>query len=128
MKNRPPYDLHEVLRLYNVFQVCACTYIVFGAWYFHDYSLLTFSECIQSPQPVRADDTHVPASLIQFHIDFYLFLLLRLFELIETVFFVLRKKFNQVSALHIYHHISTILITWIFLKYRGGRITNLERK
>lgn len=28
------------------------------------------------------------------------------------MFFVLRKKFNQVSALHLYHHVSTLYIVW----------------
>jgi hypothetical protein len=119
MKNREPYNLSEVLRLYNIFQVFACTFIVVRAHFIHNYSFLTYSKCIKSPPGVNEDD-RTSVDLITFHIDFYLFMILRLFELIETIFFVLRKKFNQVSILHMYHHISTITITWIFLKYRGG--------
>ncbi|XP_070505842.1 very long chain fatty acid elongase F-like, partial [Chironomus tepperi] len=48
------------------------------------------------------------------------FIILRLSELLETVFFVLRKKFKQVSMLHVYHHISTVVLLWIFLLYSGG--------
>ena len=47
-------------------------------------------------------------------------LLVRLAELVETVFFVLRKKQNQVSHLHVYHHVSTILLLWSFFKYSAG--------
>ncbi|XP_055932177.1 uncharacterized protein LOC129962431 [Argiope bruennichi] len=34
--------------------------------------------------------------------------------LFDTIFFVLRKKQNQISFLHVYHHIVTcLLVTWI---------------
>lgn len=46
--------------------------------------------------------------------------MLRIFELLETVFFVLRKKWNQITFLHVVHHVSSILIFWMFLKYSGG--------
>jgi hypothetical protein len=95
MKNRPPYNLLEVLRLYNAFQVCACTYIVLRSHIIHHYSFLTFSKCVQSPHPVGPNEV-LSVPQVQFHIDTYLFMTLRLLELIETVFFVLRKKFNQV--------------------------------
>lgn len=121
MKNRTPYDITDVLRLYNVFQVFCCTFIVASAFFYHGYSFSTFSKCIPSPSPVTPDDK-VNLDLVKFHIDGYLFMLLRLFELIETIFFVLRKKFNQVSLLHMYHHISTITLVWLFLKYRGGKM------
>lgn len=41
-------------------------------------------------------------------------------ELIETIIFILRKKYNQVSKLHVYHHSSTFLLGWIGVKYIGG--------
>lgn len=47
-------------------------------------------------------------------------LLVRVAELVETVFFVLRKKQNQVSHLHVYHHVSTIILLWAFFKYSAG--------
>ncbi|CAG9810026.1 unnamed protein product [Chironomus riparius] len=121
MKDKPPFDLDDLLKLYNVFQVCCCTYIVLAAHFIHGYSFFTFSKCILSPEPVGEEDP-VSLHLVRFHIDGYLFMLLRLLELIETVFFVLRKKYNQVSILHVYHHISTIVLCWLFLKYRGGRM------
>lgn len=48
------------------------------------------------------------------------FVILRIFELSETVFFVLRKKRQQITFLHIYHQVSSVLIFWSFLKYSGG--------
>lgn len=52
----------------------------------------------------------------------YLTFLLKLVELVETVFFVLRKKQSQVSKLHVYHHVSTATLCWIMVKYAGGKI------
>lgn len=45
----------------------------------------------------------------------------RLAELVEAVFFVLRKKDIQISFLHLYHHISTIVLLWTFFKYSAGK-------
>ncbi|KAG5310884.1 ELOV4 protein, partial [Acromyrmex insinuator] len=42
---------------------------------------------------------------------------LKLFDYVETCVFVLRKKQNQVSGLHLYHHVSNLVFLWYFLKY-----------
>lgn len=97
MKNREPYNLNELIRVYNVFQVITCTYIVFCAHFYHNYSFFTFTKCIKSPSAVKEGES-APKELILFHIGGYLFMQLRILELIETVFFVLRKKFNQVRG------------------------------
>ena len=100
MKNKAPFDLDDLIKLYNIFQVCCCTYIVLSAHFVHGYSFLTFSKCELSPHSIGVQDT-ASLSLIKFHIDGYLFMMLRLLELVETVFFVLRKKFNQVRIFEV---------------------------
>lgn len=45
------------------------------------------------------------------------FFLLKILDYIETIVFVLRKKNNQVSTLHLYHHVSTLLLTWTVIRY-----------
>lgn len=64
--------------------------------------------------------------MLGIHTFWYYAILLRVIEFIETIFFVLRKKHNQVTFLHIYHHISTIVIFWVFLKYSGGEFSTLR--
>jgi elongation of very long chain fatty acids protein 7 len=44
----------------------------------------------------------------------------KVIELLDTVFFVLRKKQNQVTFLHVYHHTITALFSWGYLKYLPG--------
>jgi len=49
-----------------------------------------------------------------------MYFLLKILDLTDTIFFVLRKKQNQVTFLHIYHHIGIILGSWIAVKYLAG--------
>lgn len=63
--------------------------------------------------------------MLGIHTFWYYVILLRIVEFIETIFFVLRKKHNQVTFLHIYHHISTIVIFWMFLKHSGSEFSAL---
>ncbi|XP_069705033.1 very long chain fatty acid elongase 4-like isoform X2 [Periplaneta americana] len=41
----------------------------------------------------------------------------KIFELADTVFFVLRKKHQQVTFLHVYHHSIMVLVVWYIYKY-----------
>ncbi|KAL1449039.1 hypothetical protein WDU94_000277 [Cyamophila willieti] len=97
-------------------QICVCTYVVYQS-FANDFSVRQslFTTCY----PINKDPTDEKANNI---VDiFYLTYLIKMSELVETVFFVLRKKFNQVSNLHLYHHVSTLLIVWWGARlYPGG--------
>lgn len=109
MKHRQPFKLIGAIRVYNLFQVAAC--IVFLICVNEtNYSLRYAWRCYH----VRISNR---VSVIAWSC-----LILRLTEFIETFFFVLRKKSNQVSELHIYHHISTSAMVWLFLKYSAGEL------
>lgn len=41
---------------------------------------------------------------------------LRGIEVFETLCFVLRKKQNQVSFLHVYHHVAVYWLLWLTIK------------
>lgn len=47
----------------------------------------------------------------------WLWMILKCFDLLDTLFFVLLCKFKHVSFLHVFHHTSTVLITWYALHY-----------
>ncbi|TGZ51829.1 Elongation of very long chain fatty acids protein [Temnothorax longispinosus] len=44
----------------------------------------------------------------------------KIIELLDTVFFVLRKKQNQITFLHVYHHTITAVFSWCYLKFLPG--------
>lgn len=46
----------------------------------------------------------------------YAYFLLKVADLLDTVFFVLRKKTNQISFLHIYHHSIMVLTSYYCTK------------
>uniref|UniRef100_A0A8D8UYL8 Elongation of very long chain fatty acids protein n=1 Tax=Cacopsylla melanoneura TaxID=428564 RepID=A0A8D8UYL8_9HEMI len=50
----------------------------------------------------------------------WLFFMSRLFDLVDTVFFVLRKKQSQVTFLHVYHHTVVALFGWMGTKFVPG--------
>ncbi|CRL04756.1 CLUMA_CG017816, isoform A [Clunio marinus] len=108
METRKPFQLTNFTRVYNILQVILCTVFVTWALKF-GLKIDTFWKCLS--------DFNDREKLLEYKIAQWWFLHLRLAELIETVVFVLRKKQNQVSLLHVYHHISTATIIWMFMKY-----------
>ncbi|XP_076478456.1 very long chain fatty acid elongase 7 isoform X2 [Bombus vancouverensis nearcticus] len=54
------------------------------------------------------------------------YFLMKLLDLLDTAFFILRKKQQQVSFLHVYHHTGMALGSWAATKFLpGGHITFL---
>nr|XP_023023658.1 elongation of very long chain fatty acids protein 7-like [Leptinotarsa decemlineata] len=47
---------------------------------------------------------------------------LKVLDLLDTVFFVLRKSYRQVSFLHVYHHVIMILCSWIGIRFFAGGV------
>lgn len=58
------------------------------------------------------------------HLDliFYLqvFHISRYYKLLDSVFLILRNKTKQISGLFVYHHISTIVFTWLVVTFYPG--------
>lgn len=108
MKDRKPFNLGTFIRCYNIFQIIACSYFVKWA-YDRGFGPRSTWKCI-----LNRTDTN---ELLELYKCNWNFIILRLIELVETVVFVLRKKQNQVSTLHVYHHLSTAGLLWLFLKF-----------
>ncbi|GAB1861221.1 Elongation of very long chain fatty acids protein [Camponotus japonicus] len=109
MKDRPPYKLKTFILLYDLTQILANLWFVkehiaFG--WFSKYNII----CLQLPTP-DSSNTHRIINTI-----WWLFLL-KIFDFVETCIFVLRKKQNQVSKLHVHHHVSNLVTGWLYLKY-----------
>lgn len=48
------------------------------------------------------------------------FMFMKIIEFSDTVFFILRKKFSHVSFLHVYHHSTMAVISWVGFKFVPG--------
>ncbi|XP_064071147.1 very long chain fatty acid elongase 7-like [Vanessa tameamea] len=112
MKNRPSYNIDTIMILYNAIQVICCGYIfvagIIAAW---GWKYKLFCEPI--------DYSNSKSALEIASITYYYFLL-KILDLMDTVFFVLRKKYNQISFLHIYHHTGMVILIWGATTYLPG--------
>lgn len=50
----------------------------------------------------------------------HFYYIVKIIELLDTVFFIMRKKFNQVTFLHVYHHFAMPAASFIGVKYVAG--------
>ncbi|XP_033215559.1 elongation of very long chain fatty acids protein 4-like [Belonocnema kinseyi] len=108
MKNKPAYDLRTFIRCYNIFQIVTNAYIV--------REILAVYPDAAALRCVPGDYSTTPSAL-RIARACYWVSLLKVIDLIETVIFVLRKKNNQITFLHVYHHITTVLAALISLRY-----------
>lgn len=105
MEKRKAFNLKWLLAIYNLLQVATCCYIIYG-FLSNELSIIQFWKC----QSVDYKSNRKANSLLVYS---YQTFLLKLVELAETIFFVLRKKQNQVSKLHVYHHVVRTFIYFI---------------
>ncbi|XP_075221544.1 very long chain fatty acid elongase AAEL008004-like [Lycorma delicatula] len=119
MTYRKPYNLKYVMMAYNLFQV------IYNAW--------LFQKVFQTEGAVKYILNHTchPVDKKENHLRFELFsaawyyFLSKLTDLLDTIFFVLRKKQSHVSFLHVYHHSMMLVSTWAYLKYIRGEQAGL---
>ncbi|KAG5684733.1 hypothetical protein PVAND_013947 [Polypedilum vanderplanki] len=113
MRDRKPFQLTNFIKLYNVFQIVACcafSYIAIVKYnynvYYETWQCRTYDDFAKTPEEL--------VGIFEFY---WYYFILRTVELVETVFFVLRKKPEQASFLHIYHHVSTIVMYYLMNRY-----------
>lgn len=112
MANKKPFDLKYLLIIYNSFQVCGSFYI------FAELLLVAYkSNYSLTCQPVDYSTDPLPMRMVSVLWFYYMS---KLIDLFDTVFFALRKKSNQITVLHVFHHMTMFPYAWIGLKYVGG--------
>ncbi|KAL9697690.1 hypothetical protein quinque_001131 [Culex quinquefasciatus] len=113
MENRKPFCLKTVMNVYNFTQIVLNVYIgttgIYNSIFADDYDWVC-EPINQKSSPARRKLLFVT----------YLYFLSKIVDLLDTVFFVLRKKNNQITFLHIYHHAGMVFATYIFTKFVSG--------
>lgn len=96
MRSREPFNLKSTIRFYNLIEVFLAAYLMYNL---HESvgSFGSFFNCTKAFTFADKSGSKVYglANLI---------ILVRLSEYIDTIFFTLRKKHNQVTFLHVFHH------------------------
>ncbi|XP_014250698.1 elongation of very long chain fatty acids protein AAEL008004-like [Cimex lectularius] len=113
MADRKPFNLHKTLVIYNALQVCVSVFLVYEALDAIWLTKYSYFRC----EPV---DWSVTPETMRIARGFYIYFLAKISELLDTVFFVLRKKQKQITFLHLYHHTTMPMITWGAVKYYPG--------
>ncbi|XP_076277733.1 very long chain fatty acid elongase AAEL008004 [Lasioglossum baleicum] len=112
MENRKPFDLRRVMIFYNLFQV------IFSTWLFNEslvsgwggnYSL----RC----QPVDYSDNPLAMRMAR---GCWWYYFSKFTEFLDTIFFVLRKKNDHISTLHVIHHGCMPMSVWFGVKFTPG--------
>lgn len=52
----------------------------------------------------------------------YFYFLVKVLDLLDTIFFVLRKRTRQISFLHVYHHVAILIGSYIAVAWAPGNI------
>lgn len=109
MKNRDPFQLQKTIVFYNLLQMLFSAYVFYemstSAW-LRGYSF----RC----EPCKIDYGYQSMRTVR---ACWLHLLSKYTELLDTVFFVLRKRFDLVSPLHLVHHGIMPLTIWCGIKF-----------
>ncbi|XP_068979264.1 very long chain fatty acid elongase AAEL008004-like isoform X4 [Bombus flavifrons] len=112
MENRKPFQLKNTLIIYNLFQM------VFSAWLFYE-SLMGgwWDQYSFRCQPV--DYSNNPTAVRMVHACWWYYFS-KFTEFMDTIFFVLRKKNDHVSTLHVIHHGCMPMSVWFGVKFTPG--------
>ncbi|CAB3377388.1 Hypothetical predicted protein [Cloeon dipterum] len=111
MRNRRAFNLDRIIIVYNLLNVLVSAWLFYEAW---DGAWKEYS---YTCQPVDWTDNPKSRRIIR---AMYVYFLVKVIELVDTVFFILRKKLNQASYLHIYHHTGMVMLSWGGTKWLPG--------
>nr|XP_014354043.1 PREDICTED: elongation of very long chain fatty acids protein 4-like isoform X2 [Latimeria chalumnae] len=115
MERREPLSLKHVLLVYNFLLVGLSVYMFYEflvSSVMANYNYLC--------QPVDYSNSKLAMRMARVC---WWFFFSKVIELLDTIFFILRKKFSQVTFLHVYHHATMILNWWLGIKYiPGGQV------
>ncbi|KAF7270766.1 hypothetical protein GWI33_016272 [Rhynchophorus ferrugineus] len=107
MKNKKPYKLKKPIIAYNIVQIIVNFYIFLEGvkiWKTYNWMCEPF------------DASYSEKALWGIRLC-HAYFLIKIVDLLDTVFFVFRKKQSQITVLHVWHHSIMVLGTWIGVKY-----------
>lgn len=111
MKNvKKPINILAVIKFYNLIQVIANIFIIYIGLSDGDFlkNIIT-----------NLTGENVPNYKLKTKLIFlsYLWCILKVSDLFDTIFFILRKKDSHVTFLHVYHHSTTMILAYVVFRY-----------
>ncbi|XP_033335311.1 very long chain fatty acid elongase AAEL008004 [Megalopta genalis] len=112
MENRKPFDLRRVLIVYNLVQV------IFSTWLFYESMVSGWGTHYSFRcQPVDYSDNPLALRMAR---GCWWYYFSKFTEFLDTIFFVLRKKNEQITTLHVIHHGCMPMSVWFGVKFTPG--------
>lgn len=112
MKDRPPYNIQNIIIAYNFFQTLLSLWIFHKAtrfWLSGKYNWLC--------QPVDYSDSQDGWDALDMT---WWYFFSKYIDYLDSIFFVLRKKFSHLSTLHVVHHGIMPFTAWWGIRFVGG--------
>ncbi|KAK6634815.1 hypothetical protein RUM44_000062 [Polyplax serrata] len=111
MKDRPPFQIDKLVQIYNVIQVVLCGWLTFESF------RITFGPNGYYNWSCQPMDTSLSPVAVRVATLTWIYYMIKILDLLDTVFFVMRKKFNQISFLHYYHHMGILILGYMGSTY-----------
>lgn len=111
MKNREPFEITNIVRFYNVIMIvlnAKFCYLVLRETYLPGGRYNIWCQGITGYMDERLEEEYRNG---------WWYVAVRYTEFLDTVFFVLRKKFNQITHLHVVHHTMVAFDCWFWVLY-----------
>ncbi|CAN7998831.1 unnamed protein product, partial [Ixodes hexagonus] len=111
MKNRAPFEITNVIRLYNIVMVfinARFLYIVLVHTYLPGGRYSLWCQGITG---------YMDEDLEKHYKNGWFFVMARYADFLDTIFFVLRKKFTHITHLHVIHHTLVAANAWFFVLF-----------
>lgn len=109
MRNRQPYEMKSVITAYNIFHI-ACNGVLGTIALILTHGTYDCWTCKTTGDPNSTGDN------LLLNLTYFYFLA-KFLDLLDTVFFILRKKYSQVTPLHVIHHSIMPICTYLSLKF-----------
>ncbi|XP_054159326.1 elongation of very long chain fatty acids protein 1-like [Oppia nitens] len=106
MANRKPYELRLPMLIYNIVMVAINAYFLYESLIWIEFGPRLFNFKF----PDNREQSEATMRVVRM---FHYYMFTKFIDFFDTFFFVLRKKDNQITVLHIYHHVSVPIIGWI---------------
>lgn len=116
MKSRQPMDLKQLMICYNFLMVALSGWMSWEAFSASNFTLNCWS-CKESQRISSSTDAQDDILLRRGCFVMWVYLFSKFLEFSDTIFMILRKKDNQVSALHVIHHSIVPISVWFGAKF-----------
>lgn len=139
MQHRQPMEIDRIIIAYNLIQIIANSigmllvhlficqiYILIKLWFicflFVDAKVIHYSLFVNTNFSFRCEAVNFSTDLMPTYLAYlcYCYFILKLFSYFDTVFFILRKKWTQISFLHAYHHVLVSIVGYVGVLYAPG--------